>query len=280
MDSVFDTTRGGISIAIPTYNGAAHIRECLESVLSQSCGAMEIVVCDGGSTDETVQIVREIGDPRIRIEVSNSRLPVEENWNRACALTRMEFVKLLCQDDLLAPGSLAAQQSVLRSTPAAVAVTGCRNVINMRGDILIGKRGGRGLQAIQGGREALRVAVLAGTNVFGEPSAVMFRGEALRRCLPWSVRFPYLLDLEMYSRVFQLGDVIVLPQVVASFRVHADSWSVTLGRQQCRDFNAWTDWVIGASLLYERRGDRMRSRARARLNQAARSLVYRLLVRP
>jgi glycosyltransferase involved in cell wall biosynthesis len=270
----------GVTVAIPTYNGAAHIRECLRSVLDQPLEQLEVVVCDGGSTDDTVQIIRSFNDPRIRIETSERRLPIEENWTKACSLGRMRYLKLLCQDDLVAPASLAAQMQALQEQPHAVAVAGPREIIDSDGNIVLRRRGGTGLRRIQTGREALRTAAVSGGNAIGEPSAVMFRADALERCLPWATPFPYLLDLEMYARVFQLGDVIVLPDVVASFRVHSGSWSVALGQQQSLDFNAWVDWLLSANLIDARSGDHLRSRLRARFNQTARSIIYRMRVAP
>lgn len=52
--------RHKFSVIIPTYNAAEHIGKCLRS-LRHSSNAVEIVVCDGGSTDTTVQIARELG---------------------------------------------------------------------------------------------------------------------------------------------------------------------------------------------------------------------------
>jgi glycosyltransferase involved in cell wall biosynthesis len=48
-----------VSVCIPTYNGARHIRECIESALSQTYGDVEILVVDDLSADDTVSIVNE-----------------------------------------------------------------------------------------------------------------------------------------------------------------------------------------------------------------------------
>jgi len=56
-----------ISVIIPTYNTALLIERTLRSVLAQSCQDLEILVVDDCSTDTTLDVVRSIGDARIRI---------------------------------------------------------------------------------------------------------------------------------------------------------------------------------------------------------------------
>ncbi len=60
-----------ISVIIPTLNEAENIRECIECVEAED-GDLEIIVCDGGSSDATVQIVREYNDA-ILIETRKGR---------------------------------------------------------------------------------------------------------------------------------------------------------------------------------------------------------------
>lgn len=56
-----------ISVIIPTYNSADTIQACLDSVLSQSFADYEIIIMDGMSEDNTLDIIRNYGDERIRV---------------------------------------------------------------------------------------------------------------------------------------------------------------------------------------------------------------------
>ncbi len=56
-----------ITVCIATYNGGKYIREQLESILSQFSAGDEVIVSDDGSTDNTLNIVRSLGDSHINI---------------------------------------------------------------------------------------------------------------------------------------------------------------------------------------------------------------------
>jgi len=55
-----------VSVCIPTYRGAAHIAETIESALAQTFADFELIVIDDDSPDETGQLVARYRDPRLR----------------------------------------------------------------------------------------------------------------------------------------------------------------------------------------------------------------------
>ena len=61
-----------VSICIPAFNAERWIGAALESAVRQTYTELELVLADNGSTDATVEIAREAGDPRLRIETSTA----------------------------------------------------------------------------------------------------------------------------------------------------------------------------------------------------------------
>jgi glycosyltransferase involved in cell wall biosynthesis len=96
-----------LTVAIPTYNGAAHLPETLHSILSQECEPFDLLVCDDNSDDETVSLVRALAGERARIVVNDERLGLAGNWNQCMALSRTPWVNIFHQDDVMLPGHLA-----------------------------------------------------------------------------------------------------------------------------------------------------------------------------
>ena len=63
-----------ISVCIATYNGEKYIKEQLSSILCQLDAEDEIVVSDDGSTDETINIIKNFNDSRVRVIQNRSKI--------------------------------------------------------------------------------------------------------------------------------------------------------------------------------------------------------------
>lgn len=91
-----------ISVAICTYNGEKYIQQQLKSILDQTYVPNEIVICDDGSTDNTVEIITEyLKTTTIDIKIckNTSRLNVLKNFEKAIQLCSGEIIFLSDQDD-------------------------------------------------------------------------------------------------------------------------------------------------------------------------------------
>jgi glycosyltransferase involved in cell wall biosynthesis len=84
---------------IPTYNYARFLRESIDSVLAQTYPALEVIVVDDGSTDETPQILAGYGD-RIRV-ISQTNQGVGAARNAGIAAARGEYIAFLDSDDIM-----------------------------------------------------------------------------------------------------------------------------------------------------------------------------------
>lgn len=100
------------SVLIPVYNGVSHIRETIDSVLSQSFTDFEILAIDDGSTDGSLAILESYGE-RIRLLQQNNQGP-EAARNRAAALSHGQYLVMLDHDDLLKPSALAIYDQVIQ----------------------------------------------------------------------------------------------------------------------------------------------------------------------
>lgn len=56
-----------ISVCMPVYNASRYLRDCIDSILSQSFTDFELLIVDDGSTDDSVEIIRSYSDSRIRL---------------------------------------------------------------------------------------------------------------------------------------------------------------------------------------------------------------------
>ncbi|CEH07645.1 glycosyltransferase [Propionibacterium freudenreichii] len=93
------TTRGMVSVAMATYNGAEFVTEQIASILPQLASGDEIVIVDDASTDDTVEVISRIDDPRIRLVRNEANRGYVHTFERALSLARGEVIFLSDQDD-------------------------------------------------------------------------------------------------------------------------------------------------------------------------------------
>lgn len=88
-----------VSIITVCFNSAKTIRDTIESVLSQDYPSIEYIVIDGGSSDETVAIIKEYAG-RISVIISEKDRGIYDAMNKGIALANGEIVGMLNSDDI------------------------------------------------------------------------------------------------------------------------------------------------------------------------------------
>lgn len=91
-----------VSVALCTYNGEKYIVEQIDSILNQTLPVNEIVICDDGSTDKTIEIIYEYSErnPNIfKIYKNEENLRSVKNFEKAISLCNGDFIFLSDQDD-------------------------------------------------------------------------------------------------------------------------------------------------------------------------------------
>lgn len=267
-------------MVVPTYNNAATIGATIDSILGQTYQDFELVVADHASTDGTWELLqRYAGDPRVRLVTTDAGGGAVRNWNRVTAEARAPFVKLVCGDDLLAPSILERQVAELEAHPSAVLAACKRAIIDGKGGVVIASRGLGRLRGVIDGGAVIRATVRAGSNLLGEPACVLMRREVLEGVGGWDGEFPYVIDEATYANVLLRGDAVVLPEVLASFRLSDSQWSVALARQQVAQVTAFHAALAVRQPALLTSADVRLGNARAVVVSRLRRLLYVLLRR-
>jgi len=109
-----------ISFCIPTLNRAKELETSLRSIISQADQRVEIVIVDGGSTDETLAVIETLkaSFPQIYVYGSKSRSGVDRDILQSVAMAHGEFCWLFSDDDLLSPGALERVLQLIQEFPA------------------------------------------------------------------------------------------------------------------------------------------------------------------
>lgn len=104
-----------ISIAMATYFGAKYLQEQLDSFLAQTRLPDELVICDDGSNDSTIEILerfKKIAPFTVRIFQNAENLGHEKNFGKAIDLCEGDVIFLCDQDDVWFPSKIAAVEDI------------------------------------------------------------------------------------------------------------------------------------------------------------------------
>jgi glycosyltransferase involved in cell wall biosynthesis len=109
-----------VSVALCTYNGERYLPELLESLVTQERLPSEVVVCDDGSTDRTVDLLRSFADTApfpVRIDVNERNLGTTKNFELAMSRCDADLIALCDQDDIWMPKKLLRAVEAFDQTP-------------------------------------------------------------------------------------------------------------------------------------------------------------------
>jgi glycosyltransferase involved in cell wall biosynthesis len=222
-----------VSVVVPAYRNAATIADTMRSILDQDHPDFDVIVADHASDDTTVAVLEPFtDDPRVTLLTTPAGGGAARNWRRVTQAATGEYVKLLPGDDVLRPGALTAQSVALDAEPHARLVAGKRDILDASGAVLLAGRGLGPLIGRHDGRAAVVATVRAGTNLLGEPGAVLLRAAAFADAGGWDESEAYLIDQASYARLLLTGSMIGLDRVVSGFRLNAGQWSMALAREQ------------------------------------------------
>jgi glycosyltransferase involved in cell wall biosynthesis/SAM-dependent methyltransferase len=235
-----------ISVCVPTFNGAAYLQDCLDSILAQTFQDFEVVVIDDCSTDNTVEIAESYvrRDTRFRLLRNPKNLGMRgvPNYNRCLSEAAADWIKFVFQDDTIAPdcvGVLAAAR------PSSAALIFCdRNFIfepgttpALRERLLSHKAMLRDLYGDSNFIPADRFGELVlrkpRANLIGEPTTVLLHRGLAERFGLFNPHIISVSDAEYWARIGTNVGVVRVGLDLATFRVHAQSTTATI---QAREF--------------------------------------------
>lgn len=102
-----------MSVIIPNYNGALYLKEAVNSVLEQDYVNKEVIVVDDGSTDNSVELLKEFGSKIILIESKNNGASTARNIGISAA--KGEYLAFLDSDDIWVTNKLHLQMEYMRA---------------------------------------------------------------------------------------------------------------------------------------------------------------------
>jgi Glycosyl transferase family 2 len=211
-------TRGLVTVAVPTWNRAAFLRQCVNSVRRQTYDDLEILVGDNASTDDTPAVVGELaqGDDRIRYVRHAENLGMVGNWNALLRAATGRFFLLLSDDDLLAPDAIERLVSAC-DRPGVTFAYGPVFAIDAAGAVRdVYRRHGPPVEA---GADFIRAHLHDERHVWPAATLYPIGGPSERQ--PYSGEIGAVCDFLHRLTLAARGRVGCVPEPVAYYRLHS-----------------------------------------------------------
>jgi len=206
-----------ISIITPSYNQSRFIQQTIDSVLNQGYPNLEYIIIDGGSTDNTLEILQSYGNS-IKW-VSEPDQGQADAINKGAQMATGEIMAFINSDDFYLPGTLI-------TVADAFANHRCDWLI---GNYLIVNQHNANIQRyIITYKNILRIFssyfLLSLTNFIPQPST-FWRMDLYREVGPLDISLKFALDYDLWMRFWQISPPFKLSKTLAAFRLHNTSKS-------------------------------------------------------
>jgi len=203
-----------VSVIIPTYNREQTILRAVRSVLDQTYSNIELIVVDDGSSDGTEEVLKTIGDPRLRLIKSDVNRGACAARNLGVAAARGELVAFQDSDDAWYPDKLEKQVKALSANHADIVFCSMRQIFSneMPGREIPGATLPLGICSY----EKLLEKSLASTQV------IMGRRECFQD-EPFDEQMPRMQDWDVVLRLARKYSIYYLNEVLADVFLQTDS---------------------------------------------------------
>jgi glycosyltransferase involved in cell wall biosynthesis len=218
-----------LSFVIPTRNQAQFIAQCIDGCLAQQIADSEIVVVDGASTDDTVEVLKRYGD-RIRW-VSEKDAGQSDAINKGVRMAQGELVAWINSDDYYAgPHVIQRLVDAFAADPRLDIAYGDGERVDVAGTRLGPYRS----------RAIARIAdIVTHPASFVLQPSLVFRRQLFLDVGGLDAALHYTMDYELWIRMFEAARATrYIPEVIAHARYHTDAKSIAAMGKQIREASA------------------------------------------
>jgi glycosyltransferase involved in cell wall biosynthesis len=196
-----------VTIVTPVYNQGDYLIETISSVIAQTYKHIEYIIIDDGSTDYTVEILKNLppGTRSYRQENIGQSLTLNKGWGMANG----QYLTYLSGDDVLYPDAIEKLVQYLDSNELVACVYPDSDLIDPKSNVL--KRSV--CRAFDWTDVAVKQELYVG------PGA-LFRKKHFQKIGGWRPYLKLAPDREFYLRLSSAGSIDFLPEVLAGYRMH------------------------------------------------------------
>jgi glycosyltransferase involved in cell wall biosynthesis len=219
-----------VSIITPSYNQAAYLEQTIQSVLGQDYPRIEYIVIDGGSTDNSVEIIKQYQD-RLAYWVSEKDSGQAEAINKGFTRAKGDVIGWINSDDYYMLNTISVAVRCFEQNP---------DVVMVYGDMLAVDGDGQTINVLR--YNQLSLQDLLCFQIVGQ-SSVFFRRSALEKTGMLETTFHFMLDHHLWIRLARQGRILHVPQIWSAARYHAEAKNRARAAEFGREAFRVLDWA-------------------------------------
>lgn len=198
-----------LSIIVPSFNQGRFISSTLDSILSQDYRPLEVIVVDGASSDNTVEILQQYADkyPELRWLSERDSGPADA-VNKGLAMARGEIAAIQSSDDIYYPGALSAVMQTFRGNPDCGFVIGHYCGIDVDGRVIYTEH-----------LPEFSWEAYFGLALCIPQSSIFFSMKVAREVGGWNSQY-FACDIDYWLRILLRTRAIRLDRVLSGWRIY------------------------------------------------------------
>ena len=209
-----------ISVVMTVYNSEKFVKQAIDSVLGQSYNDFEFIIVDDGSVDNSLNIIQEYDDPRIRILVNEKNSGICYSSNRGISEATGEYIARIDSDDICHKDRFRVQVDFLDSHREIFMCGTWRNLLYSDGKI------------IESNVSVTKNNEIGFMLLFGNPmithSTVMFRREEYNRKGYSYERFVQAHDYKLWTQfIMDNKKIEIIPKRLLDYRINESGITAT-----------------------------------------------------
>lgn len=207
-----------VSILMPVFNCEAYLNESVPSLLKQSYENFELLIIDDGSTDKSLDILKDFAKQDKRIQVyTQENIGITKTLNKLIEYSKGDFLARMDADDRAFPHRLNAQVEYLKDNPTTTAVGSSYELINEIGQPIT-------VIKLPQKHDQIDTLHLEGHTSMSHP-AIMMRKKSVVEVGGYDENIPTAQDIDLWLRLAEIGLLANLPDPLIQYRVHNQSIS-------------------------------------------------------
>ena len=220
-------TKPEVSILLPIYNAEPFLKECIESILSQTFTDFELLALDDGSTDSSLSVVESYKDERIRI-LRHSHNFIN-TLNQGIKSSRGEYIARMDADDIMIPTRLEKQVAVMKDSPKVAVCSTYTTTF------------GKGTYNIGIGRGVIKhpLIELLKCNFIAHPTVMLRRDFLEKNNITYHPSHPYAEDYKVWTDICREGGgFYVIDECLLKYRLSTNQISTIYHDKQAESSNS------------------------------------------